>query len=57
MKLASDYWNEGWVTGSYPYRYQLIIPTTLIVMTVFALNFLGDWFRDKLDPKLRQFES
>ena len=57
VKLASDYWNEGWVTGSYPYRYQLLIPTTLIVMTVFALNFLGDWFRDKLDTKLRQFES
>ena len=57
VKLASDYWNEGWINGTYPYRYQMIIPTTLIVLTVFSLNFLGDWFRDKLDPRLRQVES
>ena len=56
IKLASDYWNEGWVTGTYPYRYQVAIPGSLIIWTVFSLNFLGDWFRDKLDPKLRELK-
>ena len=29
-------------------------PGLAIFLTVMALNFLGDWLRDKLDPRLRQ---
>ncbi|MDP2950629.1 MAG: ABC transporter permease [Chloroflexota bacterium] len=29
-------------------------PGVAIFLTVAALNFLGDWMRDKLDPRLRQ---
>jgi peptide/nickel transport system permease protein len=29
-------------------------PGVAIFLTVFAFNFLGDWLRDKLDPRLRQ---
>ena len=29
-------------------------PGAAIFLTVFAFNFLGDWLRDKLDPRLRQ---
>ena len=28
-------------------------PTLAIVLTVLSMNLLGDWLRDKLDPKLR----
>ena len=56
MKLASEYWNYGEVSGTYPYRYQMLIPSGLVIITVLSLNFLGDWARDKLDPKLREFE-
>ncbi len=28
-------------------------PTMAIVLTVLAMNLLGDWLRDRLDPKLR----
>lgn len=31
-----------------------ILPGIAIFVTVMALNFLGDWFRDYLDPRLRQ---
>ena len=31
-------------------------PGVAIFLTVFAFNFLGDWLRDKLDPRLRQLE-
>jgi peptide/nickel transport system permease protein len=29
-------------------------PGLAIMLTVLALNLLGDWLRDRLDPKLRQ---
>jgi peptide/nickel transport system permease protein len=29
-------------------------PGVAIFLTVLAFNFLGDWLRDKLDPRLRQ---
>jgi peptide/nickel transport system permease protein len=29
-------------------------PGIAILLTVLAFNFLGDWLRDELDPKLRQ---
>ena len=31
-----------------------MLPGIAIFVTVMALNFLGDWFRDYLDPRLRQ---
>jgi peptide/nickel transport system permease protein len=31
-----------------------ILPGVAIVVTVLSLNTLGDWVRDRLDPKLRQ---
>ena len=31
-----------------------IMPGIFILLTVMALNFLGDWLRDKFDPRLRQ---
>ena len=32
-------------------------PGLAIFLTVMALNFMGDWLRDKLDPRLRQLSS
>ena len=29
-------------------------PGLAITLTVFSLNLLGDWLRDRLDPKLKQ---
>ena len=31
-------------------------PGMAIFLTVLALNFMGDWLRDKLDPRLRQIQ-
>jgi peptide/nickel transport system permease protein len=31
-----------------------ILPGLAILVTVLSLNILGDWVRDRLDPKLRQ---
>jgi peptide/nickel transport system permease protein len=31
----------------------LLAPSTVIVLTTFAISLLGDWLRDKLDPTLR----
>ena len=31
-------------------------PGLAIMVTVVALNLLGDWLRDTLDPRLRQME-
>ena len=31
-----------------------IMPAGAIFLTVMSLNFLGDWLRDRLDPRLRQ---
>lgn len=32
----------------------VFFPGVAIVLTVLAFNFLGDWLRDRLDPRLRQ---
>ena len=32
------------------------LPGIAILLTVMSLNLLGDWLRDKLDPRLRQLE-
>jgi peptide/nickel transport system permease protein len=34
--------------------WQTLIPGGSIFLIVISLNFLGDWLRDKLDPRLRQ---
>ena len=34
--------------------WQAILPGVAIFMTVMAFNFLGDWMRDRFDPRLRQ---
>ncbi len=31
-----------------------VVPGLAIFLTVLAFNFLGDWLRDRLDPRLRQ---
>ena len=36
--------------------HQVLVPSAAIFMVVISLNFLGDWLRDRLDPRLRQLE-
>jgi ABC-type dipeptide/oligopeptide/nickel transport system permease subunit len=36
--------------------HQVLVPGGAIFVTVIALNFLGDWLRDRLDPRLRQVD-
>lgn len=31
----------------------VVVPGLMIMVTVISLNFLGDWLRDRLDPRLR----
>ena len=33
-----------------------MFPGLALFLTVMSLNFVGDWIRDRLDPKLRQLE-
>ena len=41
-----DYVNTAW--------WITVFPGVAIFLTVLAFNFLGDWMRDRLDPRLRQ---
>ena len=41
-----DYLRDAW--------WITFFPGMAIFLTVLALNFLGDWLRDRLDPRLRQ---
>jgi peptide/nickel transport system permease protein len=41
-----DYLTNAWWVSFFP--------GAAIFLTVLALNFLGDWLRDRLDPRLRQ---
>jgi peptide/nickel transport system permease protein len=34
--------------------WEAVFPGAAIFLVVMSLNFLGDWLRDKLDPRLRQ---
>ena len=34
----------------------MVFPGIAIALTVLAVTFLGDWLRDRLDPRLRQIE-
>jgi len=36
--------------------HQVLVPSAAIFMVVISLNFLGDWLRDRLDPRLRQID-
>ena len=36
--------------------HQVMVPGGAIFLVVLALNFLGDWLRDRLDPRLRQVD-
>jgi len=43
---ARGYLEEAWWAS--------VFPGICIFLTVMALNFFGDWLRDRLDPRLRQ---
>lgn len=43
---ARGYLADAWWTS--------VFPGICIFLTVMALNFFGDWLRDRLDPRLRQ---
>jgi peptide/nickel transport system permease protein len=45
---GKDYLDSAW--------WQVIMPGTAIFLTLMSLNFLGDWLRDRLDPRLRQLD-
>ena len=36
--------------------WQTVFPGLAIFLVVLAFNFLGDWVRDRLDPRLRQLD-
>ncbi len=36
--------------------WQTVFPGVAIFLTLMSLNFLGDWIRDRLDPRLRQID-
>jgi peptide/nickel transport system permease protein len=46
IRVGNDFLFSGewWIT---------IFPGAALVIMVFAINLLGDWLRDALDPKLR----
>ena len=43
-----DYLQTAWWTSAFP--------GTALFLTVMSLNFIGDWLRDRLDPRLRQLD-
>ena len=43
-----DYAQTAWWTN--------VFPGSAIFLVVLSLNFLGDWLRDRLDPRLRQLD-
>ena len=43
-----DYLSSAW--------WQSMVPSAAIFLVVISLNFLGDWLRDRLDPRLRQVD-
>ncbi len=43
-----DYLQSAW--------WQIVMPGAAIFLVVISLNFLGDWLRDRLDPRLRQVD-
>jgi len=47
--MVSD--GRDYITAAY---WVALFPGLAIFATVFSMNFLGDWLRDKFDPRLRQ---
>ncbi len=45
---GSEYVEKAW--------WQTVFPGMAIFLVVLAFNFLGDWVRDRLDPRLRQLD-
>ncbi len=45
---GSEYVESAW--------WQTVFPGMAIFLVVLAFNFLGDWVRDRLDPRLRQLD-
>jgi len=43
---ARDYLQTAWWTSTFP--------GIALFLTVMSLNFIGDWIRDRMDPRLRQ---
>jgi peptide/nickel transport system permease protein len=41
-----DYISTAWWTA--------LFPGVFIFLLVMSLNFIGDWFRDRIDPRLAQ---
>ena len=52
----SDRWNEllQALNPVYHRWWMLLIPCTLLAVTLLSLNFLGDGLRDVFDPKREQ---
>lgn len=48
VSSGRDYLGDAW--------WQIVMPGGAIFLVVISLNFLGDWLRDRLDPRLRQVD-
>lgn len=48
--------NEGKDYVTQGIWWQFAVPGGAIFLTLMSLNFLGDWLRDRLDPRLRQID-
>jgi peptide/nickel transport system permease protein len=48
VSSGRDYLSDAW--------WQIVMPGSAIFLVVISLNFLGDWLRDRLDPRLRQVD-
>jgi len=42
--------NEGWKAIKF-YPHLILFPSLAIFLTILSFNFLGDWYRDYLDPR------
>ena len=42
---------KDWLENAW---WMAVVPGTAILLVVMAINFLGDWLRDRFDPRLRQ---
>ena len=43
--------NEGWAAMRF-YPHLIIVPSLAVAVTILAFNLLGDWLRDRFDPKM-----
>jgi oligopeptide transport system permease protein len=42
--------NEGWKAIKF-YPHLILFPSLAIFLTILSFNFLGDWYRNYLDPR------